>query len=212
MREFFETTLLQLRALTGSRQMEFLSEEETKMILDKLCQVSRQFSRIPEEKQMAEVDKQIIEDQEFTGLNPKIFYKWMYRIAGQFPLITENELMPRPNESILEGEQRDYWLSKWRESLNQMQSNLTQAGKGGGSRLKESLGIEKAQSVGVIKNYDIRQTCPACKGQAQWFNGGDPPDIEYCEKCLGIGQINIVSIPATSEEEARKQYTELFGS
>lgn len=210
MREFFETTLLQLRALTGSRQMEFLSEEETKMILDKLCQVSRQFSRIPEEKQMAEVDKQIIEDQEFTGLNPKIFYKWMYRIAGQFPLITENELMPRPNEPILEGEQRDYWLDKWRESLNQMQSNLTQAGKGGGSRLKESLGIEKAQSVGVIKNYEVGEGCAKCGGSGK--HNGILEGSEKCEFCLGIGEVNLISIPATSEEGARKQYTELFGS
>lgn len=215
MRDFFKQQLNSLRAMTGSRQVEFMSEEEATLILDRLCVYSRQFSRIPIERQMAEVEKQLIEDPEFTTLNPRIFFKWMLRIAGQYSVMTEEDLTPKVTEPILEGEKRDYWLNEWKKSIDQMQSNFTQAGKGGGSRLKESLGIEKAQSVGVIKNYDIWEQCPNCeRGMApmfDWETKQKEGEVK-CPNCNGTGQINIVSIPATSEEEARKQYTELFGS
>lgn len=213
MRDFFKQQLNSLRAMTGSRQVEFMSEEEATLILDRLCVYSRQFSRIPIERQMAEVEKQLVEDPEFTTLNPRIFFKWMLRIAGQYSVMTEEDLTPKVTEPILEGEKRDYWLNEWKKSIDQMQSNFTQAGKGGGSRLKESLGIEKAQSVGVIKNYEIGETCPECNGAGSYViaSKSGEPEPRQCEMCNQSGQINIVFIPATSEEEARKQYTELFG-
>ena len=211
MREFFKEQLEQLRAMTGSRQVEFMSEEEVTLLLDKLCVYSRQFSRIPIERQMSEVEKQLIEDPEFTTLNPRIFFKWMLRIAGQYSVMTEQDLTSQVDAPILEGEKRDYWLNEWKKSIEQMQTNFTQAGKGGGSRLKESLGIEKAESIGVVKNWEVGDICKVCNGEGGFMSGGDPPDSEVCSGCNGAGQINIVQIPATSEAEARKQYNELFG-
>jgi hypothetical protein len=127
----------------------------------------------------------------------------MYKISPLYwnaTRISEEDLTPKG--PILEGEQRDYYLNKWRESLTQMQDNFSQAGKGSGSRLRESMGQDKALSVGVVKNYEIGQDCPACIGKE---------NMDACLLCNDTGLINCAIIPATSEAEARKQYNEVFG-
>lgn len=213
MKSFFRSQLSKLH-LIGIRQVDYLSKEDIEILLDELVKITKKFSYIPEPRQMAEIEKQLVEDLDAKdGLTLRNLWKWMYKISplyGNATRISEEDLTPKVDAPILEGEERDYWLDKWRESLNQMQSNLTQAGKGGGSRLKESLGIEKAQSVGVIKNYEIGEICDQCGGTG---HAGPSPEEQFdCTHCDGTGLLNIVAIPASSEEEAKKTYASTFGS
>lgn len=213
MRAFFQSQLDLLPA-AGIRQVEFLTADQIKLLLDSLCVISeKKFGYIPATIQQTEIKKQIIEDPDFNGINTRWLFKILTKIAEPYwrSRMTEEELTPQPEP--VSPERADYWISEWRKALNQMNENFSQAGKGGGSRLKESLGIEKAQSVGVIKNYEIGQNCPECQGKGFVFlKDGLPGTVEDCNTCLGKKQINVFSIPATSEAEARKQYTELFGS
>jgi len=212
MKDFLRQQLSKLH-LIGIRQVDYLSKEDVEILLSELEKITKKFSYIPEPRQQAEIEKQLIEDLDAKdGLTLRNVWKWMYKISPLYwnaTRISEEDLTPKG--PILEGEQRDYYLNKWRESLTQMQDNFSQAGKGSGSRLRESMGQDKALSVGVVKNWEVGEICKVCNGEGGFTSGGDPPDSEACSGCNGAGQINIVTIPATSEAEARKQYNELFG-
>jgi len=212
MKDFLRQQLSKLH-LIGIRQVDYLSKEDVEILLSELEKITKKFSYIPEPRQQAEIEKQLIEDLDAKdGLTLRNVWKWMYKISPLYwnaTRISEEDLTPKG--PILEGEQRDYYLNKWRESLTQMQDNFSQAGKGSGSRLRESMGQDKALSVGVVKNWEVGEICKVCNGEGGFMSGGDPPDSEACSGCNGAGQINIVTIPATSEAEARKQYNELFG-
>lgn len=211
MKDFLRSQLKKLH-LIGIRQVDYLSKEDIEILLDELVKITKKFSYIPEPRQMAEIEKQLVEDLDAKdGLTLRNLWKWMYKISPLYwnaTRITEEEMTPKG--PILEGEARQAWLDKWRKELDNVNTNFLQGGKGGGSRLKESLGIEKAQSVGVIKNYEVGEGCAKCGGSGK--HDGILEGSEKCEFCLGVGEINLISIPATSEAEARKQYTELFGS
>lgn len=85
MREFFKDTLETLHIITGCRQMEFLSEDEVKILVDKLCVVSeKNYGYIPLEAQKHEITRQILEEPDFSGLNPKVLHKWLSRIADRY--------------------------------------------------------------------------------------------------------------------------------
>jgi len=210
MKDFLRQQLSKLH-LIGIRQVDYLSKEDVEILLTELEKITKKFSYIPEPRQQAEIEKQLIEDLDAKdGLTLRNVWKWMYKISPLYwnaTRISEEDLTPKG--PILEGEQRDYYLNKWRESLTQMQDNFSQAGKGSGSRLRESMGQDKALSVGVVKNWEVGEGCPKCGGSGK--RDGILEGPEKCEFCFGIGEINIVTIPATSEAEARKQYNELFG-
>ena len=215
MKDFFRQQLSKLH-LIGIRQVDYLSKEDVEILLSELEKITKKFSYIPEPRQQAEIEKQLIEDLDAKdGLTLRNVWKWMYKISPLYwnaTRISEEDLTPKG--PILEGEQRDYYLNKWRESLTQMQDNFSQAGKGSGSRLRESMGQDKALSVGVVKNYYIGEECSVCHGMGT--RKSFAPELQAdipgaCPDCQGFGEINIVQIPATSEAEARKQYNELFG-
>ena len=212
MKDFLRQQLSKLH-LIGIRQVDYLSKEDVEILLTELEKITKKFSYIPEPRQQAEIEKQLIEDLDAKdGLTLRNVWKWMYKISPLYwnaTRISEEDLTPKG--PILEGEQRDYYLNKWRESLTQMQDNFSQAGKGSGSRLRESMGQDKALSVGVVKNWEVGETCPNCEGKGFIYIPGEHGATEDCDACHGQKQINIVTIPATSEAEARKQYNELFG-
>ena len=211
MKDFLRQQLSKLH-LIGIRQVDYLSKDDVEILLNELEKITKKFSYIPEARQQAEIEKQLIEDLDAKdGLTLRNVWKWMYKISPLYwnaTRISEEDLTPKG--PILEGEQRQAWLDKWREALDKVNTSFLESGKGGGSRLKESLGIEKSESVGVVKNWEVGETCPTCGGQGELSR---PPfdDSGECPTCKGTGQINPVTIPATSEAEARKQYNELFG-
>lgn len=138
MKDFLRKQLSKLH-LIGIRQVDYLSKDDIETLLDELVRITKKFSYIPEPRQMAEIEKQLVEDLDAKdGLTLRNLWKWIYKISPLYwnaTRLSEEDLTPKG--PILEGEQRDYWLDKWRESLNQMENNFTQAGKGSGSRLRE---------------------------------------------------------------------------
>jgi len=211
MKDFLRQQLSKLH-LIGIRQVDYLSKEDVEILLNELEKITKKFSYIPEPRQQAEIEKQLIEDMDAKdGLTLRNVWRWMYKISPLYwnaTRMTEEDLTPKG--PILEGDERQKWLDKWREALDKVNTSFLESGKGGGTRLRESMGIEKSESVGVVKNWEVGETCDQCGGTG---HAGPSPEEQFeCTHCNGAGQINIVTIPATSEEEARKQYRELFGS
>ena len=205
MKDFLRQQLSKLH-LIGIRQVYYLSKDDVEILLNELEKITKKFSYIPEPRQQAEIEKQLIEDLDAKdGLTLRNVWRWMYKISPLYwnaTRMTEEDLTPKG--PILEGDERQKWLDKWREALDKVNTSFLESGKGGGTRLRESMGIEKSESVGVVKNWEVGEECKYCKGVGAILNA-------QCPHCNGTGQINPVTIPATSEAEARKQYNELFG-
>lgn len=144
MREFFKKTLKDLKAITGIRQEEFLSDDEMQLLLDGLVKTSQgKFGYIPIEAQQAEIQKQIIEDKDFNaggaygyGLNTRIVHKWLERICGKYwnNKLTEDDLTPEAEP--VTGERREFWLNEFKKSVDQASDTFTKS-VGSGSRLKK---------------------------------------------------------------------------
>jgi hypothetical protein len=125
MRDFFKQELKSLSRNTGLKQYEKILElegweKETSELLDALCKVCNQFDYIPNEDKAKIIKQNIITDQEFTGFNARIIYKWLSQAKSVY--FKEAAHVPSgPSESapILEGEERKKMLQKWLESLGE---------------------------------------------------------------------------------------------
>ncbi len=118
MRDFFKTLLENLYVLTGSRQMEFISSEQLPLLLDSLESICRKYSYIPEETQKSEINKQILEDQDFTALTPKILHKWLFRISGaHWKESAHTDKQKVYDQEPCKPEIADKYIKEWRESL-----------------------------------------------------------------------------------------------
>lgn len=229
MREFIKECLENLESLTGLRQLFFLEQREDgakqiQIVINGIMDALSDYKFIPEEAQQRIIRQMMVKDQNYESLNSRVVTKWLEANKGRWyfstPKISEEELTPAPPEVA------DKYAKQLLEAIEKVGNPEY---KNGMKEIREKNGYGKALSVGVIKNYEIGQTCSACNGEGflveidaecceEFINSiccNKPNQIQTpkkCENCNGEGKINIVSIPATSEEEARKQYTELFGS
>jgi hypothetical protein len=131
MREFFYDLLLSLDKMAGLKQYEKLMmtndpAKEINDLLDILCRTSDTFPLIPKNDQKSILRHAVVSDGDFIGLNAKFVYKSLnahreryFREAAHIP--DEHD----PNWKPLEGEERQKWLEKWKDTLNQMQDSYT---------------------------------------------------------------------------------------
>lgn len=209
MKDFIIQCLKDLESLTGIRQLYFLEQREDgakqiETVINGILFACKRHSYIPEEAQMRIISQMMMEDQDFDSLNGRVVNKWLESNKGHWyfstPKITEEELTPAPPEVA------DKYAKELLASIEKIGNPEY---KNGMKEIREKNGYGKAVSVGVIKNYEIGQTCAQCGGTGK---AGPSPEEEFeCTHCNGKGQTDTIFIPATSIEEARKQYTELFG-
>jgi hypothetical protein len=123
MREFFKQELGYLEKKTGLRQYDRIMEKESwkedlNDLLDILCRVCEQFSFIPDKDKQELIKQNIITDQEFTGFNAKIIYKWLSQAKHiYFKEQAHIDSKAPTGYKILEGEARQQKLKEWLASL-----------------------------------------------------------------------------------------------
>jgi hypothetical protein len=98
MREFFKMEL-QVIAINGIRQAEFLLPDQITLLLDELVKVSGQYSSIPPEDQKSIIRRQIIEDKKLKedgGLTPRKLHQWFYaaKLTGKYDPKEQTEDVP----------------------------------------------------------------------------------------------------------------------
>lgn len=143
MRDFFKKEVLdRTYEIFGVRQTdeEKMSDDDIKFLLDGLCQVSKNYSYIPQEDQKNIIRACMLSDKTYRNINLRLVAgwlelngkKWFTEIAHKETVITHPPV---------EGEQREHWLEVWKKSLIQMNENFTEASKpkGNGARMKEQL-------------------------------------------------------------------------
>lgn len=143
MRDFFKKEVLaRTYEIFGVRQTdeEKMSDDDIKFLLDGLCQVSKNYSYIPQEDQKNIIRACMLSDKTYRNINLRLVAgwlelngkKWFTEIAHKETVITHPPV---------EGEQREHWLEVWKKSLIQMNENFTEASKpkGNGARMREQL-------------------------------------------------------------------------
>lgn len=99
MKEFFETCLKNLFAVTGiqqfvymelkaakSKEAEMEMKRELALLINSMILVSDKFNYIPLESQKKYIIKMMVEDQNYEGLNSRVIWKWLdlHRTAHSF--------------------------------------------------------------------------------------------------------------------------------
>lgn len=82
MRDFFKSELKTLKAKTGLNQYENLSAMpdanfQFKILLDSMESACNEFPYIPDNDKKRIIQEQIVRDQDFTGLNSRVIWKWL---------------------------------------------------------------------------------------------------------------------------------------
>lgn len=145
MRDFFKREVLdRTYEIFGVRQTdeEKMSDDDIKFLLDGLCQVSKNYSYIPEEDQKNIIRACMLSDKTYRNINLRLVAGWL-ELNGKkwFTEIAHRETKQDENYKPLEGEEREAMLKMWQNALQNMNESLTEAlkPKGSGSRLRENL-------------------------------------------------------------------------
>lgn len=145
MRDFFKKEVLdRTYEIFGVRQTdeEKMSDDDIKFLLDGLCQVSKNYSYIPEADQKNIIRACMLSDKTYRNINLRLVAGWL-ELNGKkwFTEIAHKETKEDENYKPLEGEERDAMLALWQKSLLQMTDNFTEAtkAKGNGARMRENL-------------------------------------------------------------------------
>lgn len=82
MREFFKQELKTLKAKTGLNQYENIgampdAQFQFKILLDSMELACNEFNYIPDNDKKRIIQEQILRDQDFTGLNSRVIWKWL---------------------------------------------------------------------------------------------------------------------------------------
>jgi len=121
MRDFFKQELKTLELKTGLRQYERLLErasweDDLNNLVDMLAKVCDNFPYIPEESKKEIIQNNIISEQDLTGLNPRIIFKWLSQAKGiYFKEAAHKE--SQPEAPPVTGPEREEWIRKWNEAL-----------------------------------------------------------------------------------------------
>lgn len=91
MRDFFKSELKTLKIKTNLNQYENLSalpdaEAQISLLLDSLARVTNEpdFAYIPDHQKKRIIQEQIYRDPDFTGLTPRVVWKWLNAEKGKY--------------------------------------------------------------------------------------------------------------------------------
>jgi len=128
MRDFFKSELETLKAKTGLNQYETFSNmpdaaHQIKILLDSMVLVCQEFHFIPDEDKKRIIKESITRDQEFTGLNSRVIWRWLNAKKDQY----YKELAHREAEAgdpPLTGEARDRAIQEYLNAILQVDNNF----------------------------------------------------------------------------------------
>lgn len=128
MRDFFKSELETLKAKTGLNQYETFSNmpdaaHQIKILLDSMILVCQEFHFIPDEDKKRIIREMITRDQEFTGLNSRVIWRWLNAKKDQY----YKELAHREAEAgdpPLTGEARDRAIQEYLNAILQVDNNF----------------------------------------------------------------------------------------
>lgn len=128
MRSFFKSELETLKAKTGLNQYETFSNmpdapHQIKILLDSMILVCQEFHFIPDEDKKRIIREMITRDQEFTGLNSRVIWRWLNAKKDQY----YKELAHREAEAgepPLTGEARDKAIQEYLNAILQVDNNF----------------------------------------------------------------------------------------
>lgn len=89
MKAFLIKQLKQLEARTGIKQLVWLQQkpdakEQVNILIDAMITICKQYTYIPEDKQMVIIERGIMEDREFDSLNARTLGKWFDMYGGKY--------------------------------------------------------------------------------------------------------------------------------
>lgn len=158
MREYLFNILGNLDKLCGLKQIQKIyeahnSKEEAKVeineLLDVLCRVCNQFDYIPDQNKQDIINRNVLSDQEFIGLNGRILFKWFSKECGAYYKDPVEEIkLPAGIEKYepLTGEARQQKIDEWKKSLNAFQESVKPDFSG--TRMKANL-----NELPVLESY-----------------------------------------------------------
>lgn len=137
MRDFFKQILSNLYIYCGNRQVDKMTDEEIKILLDSLERMSKIYGYIPEEKQKEIILTCLVSDRDYQNINVRTVSRWFEQNGKTY----FKEVAHKPTEPTaepLKGEERDKWLELWKKELARLEQTFTPAEiKRAGQRMKE---------------------------------------------------------------------------
>lgn len=117
MRDFFKAEMRTLKVKTGLNQYENISslpdaQDQLKTLFDGLVSICNEFPFIPDEAKQIIIREAIIKDQEFTGLNARVIWKWLNGKKDLYFKEMAHQKIEEQSEPLT-GEERDKWLQEW---------------------------------------------------------------------------------------------------
>lgn len=142
MRDFFKKEVLdRTYEIFGVRQTdeEKMSDDDIKFLLDGLCQVSKNYSYIPEAEQKKIISACMLSDKTYRNINLRLVAGWLEQNGKKY--FTESAHKPSEQQPTpLEGEERDRWLELWKKELAKVNTQFTTGEfKGNGAKMRENL-------------------------------------------------------------------------
>lgn len=136
MRDFFKQILSNLYIYCGNRQIEKMTDEEIKILLDSLERMSKIYSYIPEEKQKEIILTQLIADREYQNINVRTVSKWLEQNGKTY--FKEEAHKAHTEHPPATPEQRAQRLKEWEQMLSKTAEGFTTLEpKRTGSRMRE---------------------------------------------------------------------------
>lgn len=146
MRDFFKQILSNLYIYCGNRQIDKMTDDEIKILLDALERMSKIYSYIPEEKQKEIILTCLVSDREYQNINVRTVSKWLEQ-NGKVFFQQEAHIPSEPTKPPVEGEEREKWLEIWRQTLAKVEQTYpSQRVRGNGERMREQL-----DGAGIVK-------------------------------------------------------------
>lgn len=131
MKKFFEDCLRNLEAVTGLRQLAYWemeaakdqvsAEKKLETCIAGMVAVSKQFTDIPELKQMAIIEKMMVEDTTYESLNSRTIYRWLDRYRQQLrptSHFTEEDLT-----QVAPPEVAEKYIKEFHENIAKMETS-----------------------------------------------------------------------------------------
>lgn len=145
MRDYFKKEVLdRTYEIFGVRQTdeEKMSDDDIKFLLDGLCQVSKNYSYIPEAEQKKIISACMLSDKTYRNINLRLVAGWLEQNGKKYFTESAHKENKEPeNYKPLEGAERDAMLQMWQNALKELNENLSEIvkPKGNGAKMRENL-------------------------------------------------------------------------